>query len=829
MSNTNASEKEFVESCTQPVIHSWRKGSLDSGMATIRMNNSAKIQSEFLFREGPCMTGVPSLPSLAQLSPKESKLFDEKHNMKGEMLPFPYKWLSVRNIIILSHVLLTVFATVAIFLVSYHTTMEAMQSAVKVLAASTMDTVRSQMNELFTTVSVINMDMESDYKSGALVMNNTESAVHNLLRRYHIFVAPLLAKERPIDTIYCVDRDNGVYSVGKQNGFPSDPMAVRVLTPNTSPYRLTYIIDRNCTVQNNFCTIGENPMTLVNNVTFYYKQRPFYKIALENKEKQQVLTPVYQFISGYLGFTVINPILDDSGELTFVAGSDFKLQTLSYVLNRITNNISKDQIDKSKYCKIHLIDANSKLLIASSDESLPLSYRNLDELFKYDTLSDDNEFIDRFMELYKPSDRKIWKEVYITEQRVVMIGNILRDDHLNNLIIVISMSMNILSEKMNNDFQLRIPLFTFVILLMIICISIFITKKIWRPLKRITQSLLRVANLNFDENPVFANVNSDIPLFSAPTKKNSLFSRWSKKKKVKATNDFSLLKELRNMQCALSSMVSGLKSFSKYVPLDVVSLLVKLKREAVLGVEEKELTVMFTDIADFTAMAEKMESRAFIDLMGQYFSEVSKIVVEHQGIVDKFIGDAVMAFWNAPISIENHPVLACRAALKIQQRLVQLRVEWKAKGYPDVKTRIGINTGRALVGNFGSRDRFNYTCLGDSVNLASRLENLNKIYTTDILINESTFHKVQDVMICRHIDSVVVKGKSVIARIYELIDEKSDSSVVFMKDLTLYHQGCRFYEEKKIVEAYECFKSFLSLHPLDHVARWQKEKCESLL
>ena len=179
-------------------------------------------------------------------------------------------------------------------------------------------------------------------------------------------------------------------------------------------------------------------------------------------------------------------------------------------------------------------------------------------------------------------------------------------------------------------------------------------------------------------------------------------------------------------------LIFGLRSFSKYVPADIVKLLLQNKREAYLGLDDKDLSVFFSDIANFTTISESLSPRELVALMGEYLMEMSDIVQSGGGLVDKYIGDAIMAFWNAPAPIAKHEFAACETALLYNSRLAELReskcfftiawwqfpppevlfcfsLEWISNGFPVVEARIGIHAGRCRVGNLGSKSRFNYT------------------------------------------------------------------------------------------------------------------------
>jgi class 3 adenylate cyclase len=371
-------------------------------------------------------------------------------------------------------------------------------------------------------------------------------------------------------------------------------------------------------------------------------------------------------------------------------------------------------------------------------------------------------------------------------------------------VVVLSIPSELFAGQIMKTYITNIPGVAFIVLLLSIFVSVLITNAISLPLKRISDKMLQVATLDFCEDEGRAG---------------ALKSFESEK--------FSNFKEINQIHSAMAAMTTALKSFSKYVPSDVVTLLVRLKREAVLGVDENDLTIMFTDIANFTSIAEDIRKEDLVTLMGEYFRELSQIIIASDGIVDKYIGDAVMSFWNAPLALEDHALTACTVALKIQKRLELLKKQWLQKGYPLINTRIGINTGLALVGNFGSPNRLNYTCLGDAVNLASRLEALNKIYSTDIIISESTYEQVKHVFLCRPLDIVAVKGKTQAVQVYELIDFIKDELSIDIEMINTYNKGYQFFLNGDLSKAANCFEEFLQVYPNDVPASKHYKQCVS--
>ena len=215
------------------------------------------------------------------------------------------------------------------------------------------------------------------------------------------------------------------------------------------------------------------------------------------------------------------------------------------------------------------------------------------------------------------------------------------------------------------------------------------------------------------------------------------------------------------------------KAFSKYVSKDLVEQILKNSDAIELRGKKLHMSVYFSDIRGFTEFSEKMDPVELSEMLNKYFTPMSAIITEHKGTIDKYIGDAVMAMFGAPVNYDNHAYQACAAALKCIQGLEKINEEFSKKNWPRIDIGIGINSGYMNAGNIGSDTIQNYTVIGDSVNLASRLESLNKEYNTKILISEFTYELVKNNFICRPIDKVQVKGKSQPVLIYELIGHSS--------------------------------------------------------
>ena len=211
------------------------------------------------------------------------------------------------------------------------------------------------------------------------------------------------------------------------------------------------------------------------------------------------------------------------------------------------------------------------------------------------------------------------------------------------------------------------------------------------------------------------------------------------------------------------------RAFAHYVPPTVVDDLVADTDKLRLGGEKRELTVLFSDIRGFTTLSEAMAPEDLVKLMNEYFTVMTEKVFQQRGSLDKYIGDAIMAMFGAPVAEPRHAACACRAAIEMVRALQPLRESWRARGIPSIDIGVGINTGPMVVGNMGSASRFNYTVVGDAVNLASRIEHLNKEYGTSILLSEYTYEPVKDEFrAAREVDMVRVRGRAQPVRLYEL-------------------------------------------------------------
>ena len=268
-------------------------------------------------------------------------------------------------------------------------------------------------------------------------------------------------------------------------------------------------------------------------------------------------------------------------------------------------------------------------------------------------------------------------------------------------------------------------------------------------------------------------------------------------------------------------------TFQYYLSGPVIEEMLKDPSKLKLGGEKKDLSVLFSDIRGFTTISEKLSPEDLVHLLNEYLTVMTDLVFKHGGLLDKYMGDAVMAVFGAPLDEPDHPMRSCRTALGMMEELRKLQKKWADEGQPVLDIGIGINTGDMVVGNMGSKMRFDYTVMGDNVNLGSRLEGINKEYGTNIVISEYTYERVKDSFFCRELDSVRVKGKMLPVRIYELIGEKKDSEK-WEGHIKTFEEGLANYKQGLWGDAILSFRKVLEIHPGDYPSEMYIERCENL-
>jgi len=248
-----------------------------------------------------------------------------------------------------------------------------------------------------------------------------------------------------------------------------------------------------------------------------------------------------------------------------------------------------------------------------------------------------------------------------------------------------------------------------------------------------------------------------------------------------------------------------------------------------LGGEKRTATVFFSDVAGFTTISESMSPEDLVSLLNEYLSVMTDIIMAEQAYLDKYEGDLIMAVFGIPVDYGDHATRACRAALANQRELIRLQKDWGARGLPKLGMRIGLNTGEMIVGNIGSQTRLDYTVIGDSVNLASRLEGANKAFGTKIMIGAQTYAMSKNDVETRQLGRLRVKGKEKPVDVYELVAEKGDLPPKRQEMIGLFQEGLDLYYKREWPKALERFQKASRVEEKDEPAEYYIGECEACI
>ena len=520
---------------------------------------------------------------------------------------------------------------------------------------------------------------------------------------------------------------------------------------------------------------------LSNNLTYDPRTRPWYLQA--KKEKKTTWTDIYLFASRPgEGLTVSSPVFKN-GTFFGAFGIDIVLTDLSKFIKKI------QKITPNSY--LFIVNKEGKL-IASSGVS---SFTDLTSDRKLNSPDSDlMTLIEQTLNEYKQKDvKKLLTFSYPYKNQTYMVTyvpSIIFATH-GWLVGVITPQIDFIS-NLKKMHVTTIYISLGILILGIILISSLVSH-IVTPLKKLVTETENIKHFSLDNKVV---INSKI-------------------------------KEVIQLRNAIESMKLGLKLFQKYIPKILVRQLIESGEDVRTGGSRKTLAVLFSDIENFTTIVEKMEPNELMRQVGEYLEELSQIIIAEKGTIDKYIGDSIMAFWGAPLPNKHPSHHAAKAALRCQKKLDELNKTWEQRGSKAFITRMGIHKGEAIVGNLGSSERLNYTAIGDTINIASRLENINKNYRTKIIVSDTVYEEIKDQFFLRMIDYVIVKGRTQSFYIYELLTDDV-KSLEF--DLTAYNsafeQGFLIYTQQEWDEAMKHFQKCLELYPADTIAPIFIERCQ---
>ena len=327
----------------------------------------------------------------------------------------------------------------------------------------------------------------------------------------------------------------------------------------------------------------------------------------------------------------------------------------------------------------------------------------------------------------------------------------------------------------------------------------FVSRRLSRPIEGVSRELKSVEALSFDQP------------FMRPSR----------------------VREIEQLQSAAALLRNSLQSFCSFAPVDVVRGLIKSGIPLHLGVERRDMTILFADLQNFSTHAEQSTPDALLEQMSIYFEQVTTAISHEQGTVDKFIGDGIMAFWGAPVALPDHVLRGCAGAMRAVRRMEGVNEEWRRAGKPTLRVRIGLNCAEVLVGNIGSSERFSYTAIGDGVNVAARLEGTNKTFGTSICISDSVFSAVSSGIVARPLRRVQVKGRKQEFMIYELMglantaDPELDASHADRKLAEMTWAASALFEAGDLEGAARSYEEILRQLPNDSVASSMIAACHT--
>jgi adenylate cyclase len=526
--------------------------------------------------------------------------------------------------------------------------------------------------------------------------------------------------------------------------------------------------------------------------TYDPRQRDWYRAASINK-KVTITAPYIFSSSGLPGITIAAPFYAE-GKMIGVIAADITLDNLSkFLAERVV----------SKGAMSLIIDDHDKVIANSNLKEQAKRVAGKIDLKHVGALDSDLPAL-AMVQQSKVSNKDNFTFVHPTskEEYAVSFSSFASDSSKRWQILIVAPLDDFSGPLKENNKRLLI-FGTLAIILQILFIY-FLSRLIAKPLERLekkvndVRELVEVAQPEVIESPI---------------------------------------REIASLSRAVDTLDHAVRSFAAFVPVGLVKHLIDSEQQLQLGGKSRFLTIMFCDVEAFSTLAESSPTQELLMRISAYLEAVTLSVNEEHGTIDKFIGDAAMAFWGAPAELNDHAWHACAAAVRISQRMAKLNEQWVSEGLAPLQIRIGIHCDSVMVGNIGSKHRMSYTVMGDAVNIASRLEGVNKDYGTQICVSQSIYREVGERLTLRPIDEVTVKGRRSASHIYELfgvIDndhqtsglEASEETIEQCKLTKFAHQA---YAEKKWQEAAIRYEAVLAVYPKDQLASSMLMRCKTVI
>lgn len=510
----------------------------------------------------------------------------------------------------------------------------------------------------------------------------------------------------------------------------------------------------------NFNTIAsENLPTL----SIHVKERPWYINAVTT---QKIIWTDFYAFSGTQqpGISMSRPIMDKQGKIIAVVGVDLSSLTFANITFFLHTK------GETASGKVYITDDQGKILSLRPEEvaKSEINQKAITQGF--------NQYLKTHKSTFSLAESKARYMFYVNKTPPAF-GK--------NLYVVIAMAYGSAFSRLVHA-QLLIVAIAILILVISIFIIIGFAKRISMPISILAYEINKIKKLNF-----------------------------SSTRRI-----HSYIKEIKLIDASVAALRTALLSFTRYVPKEVVKQLLARGKDITLEGEKKEVTILFTDVEGFTTIVEKTRVETLMSILAEYFDALSKIILNSRGTIDKYIGDSIMAFWGAPVEVSNHCAVACLTALRCQAFLKEFNRKQKSAGNPPFLTRFGINTGTVIVGNVGTLERMNYTMIGDAVNVASRLESLDKVYHIGIMISETVYKKTGKQFLVRPLDKLAVKGKENEIKIYELVaslqtDPATDATPQQIELCSAFTAAYQAFEAKQYAQAKTLFQVILEKFPDD--------------
>ncbi len=491
------------------------------------------------------------------------------------------------------------------------------------------------------------------------------------------------------------------------------------------------------------------------------KSRPWYIGAA--KKKSLYWTDVYTFFeTNNPGITVSEPLYDSQGNLLGVIAADLSFELLS-------KYFSEQKIRTSG--KPFILDPQGKIIIPTPDRLASSSISK--------------ETVAKAFEIYQKNKEAFFEFKMNGMNYLCSIEPFAMKAEKDWLTAIIVPEADFFSSL--ESIQRSVLFMIIIILIIAILVVVYLAKRLSKPIVLLAEEVDKVRKLDFSHE-----VRVD-----------------------------SRIKEIYLMDEAIALMRSAMHSFTCYIPKEIVRALFSQNKEIELGGEKTEVTVLFSDIEGFTTIMEEQPTETLMSLLAEYFDSLSKIILESHGTIDKYIGDSIMAFWGAPTPLPDHVQVSAQAVLLCKAFVLEFNRRCKEKNLPPFKTRFGINSGVAIVGNIGTPERMNYTLIGDVVNMASRMQNKNKDYGTTILIGEAVYQKLGDQFLVRPIDVVELRGRKEKTKLYELVAMKMGPKEILAtpQEIDLCARFAKAYEAvqaNQLSEAKKLFEALAKDFPDDH-------------